>query len=927
MKKIDYYVKVYTGLTDTISSIGMVAGVCTWTSYSGILTRDWCDSISQSVDISVSGNYSRYTDVIIRIVKSAIVETTLVNYGGTLNNCRCEIYETDGIDDYMLWRGVISSISEYENTTEIRVSHVANYYSTNITNRIGDKYTNVVFGESLDYVPLAYVEEEEISDVFIGDDLIPAFEVFSDVDDPYKITLWGVYGIDVVSQADLTTFLNSIYPRKILVTGSKGSLVCEIDMNTISNGSIDRDGTTYLEAIFSAIPIPCNLRDENGELLFASGARGDIGVVSVSKQVTLYNPRGSNLSFDGLYYKDGKYYRKFPSYVDSRVDTTDTITLLDSDDTGYSYVEPVGTGGIVKGKNLINKIDPDFGGMTNRVSGDSEIIVLSSEAITISNLSITANNTNYNSRDNVGSQANVDFYFDITSAPNYMDKLQIIIGFKNTVKFKRSTIPASMYYTGDVRMTRAASPFYDTIDRTVYSKLCLTEDTSLNRYPFTVGDNVYLQSIVSNVKFSEMRFPSSNVGNSSNVRFRYKNEGSQGLYGRSVELLSVIENEFEKTVPIDIYSYVMIVFDSNGYNTQEDGITSIFVGPYSFNVMANCNIVEELGYSTDEIYIKGADGLQTIDSVVADDTKKAYLSVLNLQNYESAGIAIPSSGWGIEYPSGDLSGVVDSSAPIPEIPLQWTTDETNSTDLKYELLKMTNGIGTLDSNGKETFNPIDLYAGGTAFDKTKIVGKPTVRQIDPTRVYSDIGVTYANGQIVIKNTEQQIPPSDYVTGVTSTSQAVMLWFAGNTVYKKYGIKNEYPKKLADIQGIKNESDAITYIRNQYILAGCQFDDANEVVYLRKRYTVTFDTSAEYTFGSGLELGSPITLSYPNIATSETGIITGISIQPDSAIVTIEAEMVGDILEKSNVFDIVESGTRDDDIIESGTRTRNYVEAI
>jgi hypothetical protein len=204
-----------------------------------------------------------------------------------------------------------------------------------------------------------------------------------------------------------------------------------------------------------------------------------------------------------------------------------------------------------------------------------------------------------------------------------------------------------------------------------------------------------------------------------------------------------------------------------------------------------------------------------------------------------------------------------------------------------------------------------------------IESEPKVRQIDPMRIFPEVGITWAGGTINVTNVEKDTFIPEYVTGVSSLSNAQALWECGRLLYIRYGLKNAYPKALADCSALATEADAVAYCFDQYRLAGCAI---NSGVMLYERYTVSFVVSTAKVFGQGLELGKKIRLVYPNIAPDEWGgYITGIGYDYSAGTVEITGEFRGEFAGQLVSTDIVETGTAETNIVETGTATDQYLE--
>jgi hypothetical protein len=243
------------------------------------------------------------------------------------------------------------------------------------------------------------------------------------------------------------------------------------------------------------------------------------------------------------------------------------------------------------------------------------------------------------------------------------------------------------------------------------------------------------------------------------------------------------------------------------------------------------------------------------------------------------------------------------------------------------MLKYTTSIGTLNSDGLETVRSVlSMYdTGGFLISKHIIKGVPTITQIDPTRIYPEIGVSYANGNINITNVEQEFFDLSYVTGITDYAIAEGLWRCGWVLYKKYGMKNSYPKNLSNISGIKTEADAIAHIEGQYQIMGATRSDRDAV--LNNRYKAVLLTGNDIVYAQNFVLGDNVTFDYPNIASMDTANIVKIGKANLTGVTTLTLDCVGEALIASASFEYIESGQQPNDIPETATQPDNIKEAI
>ena len=335
------------------------------------------------------------------------------------------------------------------------------------------------------------------------------------------------------------------------------------------------------------------------------------------------------------------------------------------------------------------------------------------------------------------------------------------------------------------------------------------------------------------------------------------------------------------------------------------------------------NVFSEESFDIDKLYadnVSGKDGVSTIAEM--------YVDVCSRQNLTTLGIATPSTGWGLSVPNESVDVAVNTSEILANASgeqIKYKTDSTSSKAVKTDLLRYGFGMGYIDKSGLESWSSVlSMYdSDGVNITAYDVIGDPSVTGFNSNRVYCDIGITTHKGNFTISNTEQDPIDYDgsYVSGFDSGS-AKSLWLLGNVLYKKYAVKNEYLKTLSEVDAIVDE---VSYIKNQYAIAGAVLVGDSAVLY--ERYTLRFGLSTEFVISNDMWKGSKIVFTYPHTASLHTGVITGLSKSISDEVYTITAEMVGGILESTEVFQIVESGSQVDNIIESGTQTDNYIEAV
>lgn len=896
-KKISHTVKVYAGTTENESSIGLSGGVCSWTvddQTLGILTEKWVTGINLSVDMSVSGNYARYSDPQISIVKSSNVETILNNIDLSLINSRIEIESTDGTNTVILYRGVIKSLDESGNIVVLMLSHLSNYYATQLSPNVGDESIPIAWGDSVDGVKLPVVQAPKSGDLTIGDNLIPAFVVYETQKE--NMLLRSVYDDTLVTEQDLRTFLES--SANFIVKGE--NTVIGVGYSSVLY-KFTVSGKDYWTFYFDFLPL--NIKDDTGTPYLPLDSTVVVEPTSYGKY---YKPYGSDTSSSYLQYKDGDVFYNFPEYVDSRKDYSDRIEILDADNSGDAYIDPI-------------VAQWDVGVYGDLFTPNASIVskgVWEVGNLVVSNVVLSNEEKLPERFAGFGVPAGSTITCNVAADPV---QNQSSVAFISSYDIRLTEIPEELYFSATDIITQTSTiPHYFTYRTTIYVK------TILQTYEVYSHNTDVLFGTSSSFQFYNNLFPTNTESPSQNEKYRWDtgaNSFEDNVLGRDIELLNVIENEYEKTAPISIITVSYVSFrDISGINTID----------VDMSINRQVNIAQSTSYNTNEIYLDRVGGKKEEFGLPITSTGTAYFDTLTLQNFSNMGYNVPSEGWGLGYTSSDVSGAIASFLGT-QYQLDAAVYNTSSKELKIRLLTLMSSMGYIDNQGKENLEKIyNMYFSGVIFNAFNIEDQPDIQTIDPTRVYPYISVSYNDGTIEINNIEQDTYSSSYVTGLNESNEGSQLWRGCKLLYDKYGIKNTLPDKMRDIKWLDGELTAVEYIKDQLLRMGVEIDE--EVVTLKARYTLKFNTDLT-TFFKALEtdldfwIGSSISFTYPNIASAHTGVVTALGFNPTTGKVSVAAEMVGDLLERSDVATIIESGTQTDNIVESGTQTTNYVEEI
>lgn len=885
----DFKVKVYVGGTTDIPSIGLVSGVCTWETSNqsqSILAEEYVSTIDDSVDISVSGNYARYSDCVVSIMKSAIVEQTLSNNGLTLTGKLIELIETDGVTEEITRRGVVKNVVCNGNNYDITVSHLANYYNTPMTPRIGENNSSLVYGDSVDYVQLIY-EASTASVTTIGDNLTPFFIVLENESNGLRIRFRTAYDKTILDSSDVTSFLNA---SDYFVVEGREKLVVESDslIYTVAEG-----GKEYWGVNLDVIPTNRKKGDYTNYIEDGSTVK-----FVASGYDKYWIPYGSTPNFKNLTY--GSDNRPFPQYVDSRVDYAGRIEILDADSTGDLLILPsnryeYGIGSV--DYETVGQLDE--GDLVSRgVYGQAS----SGGSLTFGTITYSGEELMDDVRDDdLGGEVNIPF-----------EGSAGLIEVVKTYTFNPKDIDSTeVYFTA---VTKIVDNSGQAVDSEVVSKLFVTTIGGL--YGIYTRGNDTLPNYTG-YTFQNPLPETLTKGSNSNLRYRWENTTifGNGEIGETIPLLDQVLEDYEKEVDISVTSI-----------TQFWGVTG-GVGAGQFIEMSDrTNLVAPVQYDRGNLKMSGVSGREDSNGFPIETTNAAYISCLELQNYSLFGIDTPSLGWGLEYPVMDFNTVIDPIISVRSYELDYSTEDTETNLVKYDMLKYTCGIGTINIDGLETWkSTAEMYTGGFQFNKHNIIGQPTITEIDPTRIYPEISIEYSGGIISITNADQPVYDPSYVTGVTLDSDKEALWSCAFLLFQKYKVKNSYPKKLSDVKGIRDEADAIDHIFRQYQLWGAVRSGDEAVLY--RRYRAQYLTGIDIVYGESFEIGKPITLDYPNIATVNKGLVTGYSRNNVAGTISVTAECAGEIIASSESIIIDESGDRDTDIDEAGNRDTNYVEGV
>ncbi|MCP4255942.1 MAG: hypothetical protein GY774_00275 [Planctomycetes bacterium] len=889
-----YEVRVYIDTAITDESIKMVSGVCTWGVGDGILSQTWIRGIGNSVDIRVSGKYATYNNPKLSIINSANVEQILNSHGLSIKGARVEIAEINDANEILLFRGAIEKPIDRGNDTTLPCSHVANYYSTNITPMVGENYSPVTFGESVDNVLMTYVEGPRSDDTTIGDGLIPVFSVLNQYSDGSQIDLLSLYDEDTVTHSDMTDFLSN---NTFCIAEGENPLALELKNVFLHQG--ESYGVTCKI-------LPMNIRTSDGEPYLPDGSNCVLGHAEYDKY---YTPYGSVPDYDKITFKSGNVFLPFPSYIDSRVDYSDRMEVLDVDSSGVSYVSPAGKAGTsIPSAIPLSVFDPS--GYTYRGDGVWDNGILESGVYEVSN------NDNYSSRgDSTSREINISGSLDLEGAGHSPYIIQAITQY--SVKYGRS-FPDDSYFTSEdnVQIVYNVDPYGMIITTTTVVYLTTIKDTYEvdTAYSFT-------QSSSCDHYVIDNKLPDEVSDNSVNKRYRWENRSD--ILGESISLFVSSLEDYEKAAPMTVHIKRISNIDSS----------EIRSGSFTYLSSEKTYITRADSYDRGDLYMSGVEGRDDINDIPITNTLDAYRNILALQNYKLFGFAPPALGWGLDYITENLSNIVDSGASMLSIPLAWSTSDTDTKTLKYELLKMTQSIGYLDDLGRETVSSaLDMYnLGGYPITRKKL-GKgndPVFTPLDPKYVYAEYGVSYNDGKINISNVEQPTYKSEYVTGVDNSDDSRVLWEAGHLLYEIYGVKTKMRKALGQVEGIKNKTDAVQYIKNQYALAGCVFSETTVLVKKRYEMSVNLPLSIVWdciTTTGHCQIGTLLNVTMMG-RTDDTGIITSISPDPIGGDCGIKVQCVGDVVGQSEFTIITETGTASTVYTETGTATEIITEEI
>lgn len=893
MIKVDYVVKLYIGGNTDIGSVFLSGGVCQWSISTGILEDNWWGNISSNVDVSSSGNYESYSPTKIKIVKSKIVEKTLNNFGLTMIGKRVEILEVSSTTR-IIYRGVVDKLTEYGNTTEINVSHLVNKYSANLTSMYGSKYSTLVYGVDVDNVELTTGSTGD--GVTVGtlgsDKRYPYFRASHGtifVDRLWSIT--SLYDISIVSVSDLEEFLSQ---SKYFLLESQNSVIATIDRSVTTK---EIDGKEYA-TVWADIQ-PYMYKTQNGENAIL---KDEIIAVKYVDFATVLYTNNSSVGMGNVYNSDGV---KIPEYIDYIEYNENSVNIIDANSRGFSFIEPertrwaneeemkaifgeqylsIGSDGVCFKHDQYGTIDSWDSSVTN---GDN-IGYRKSTGGDISTATSTQTGRAFESGGGAAMWTNFAVAYDIDNVSDY------------------ETLYASMQC------------YIDNVNGWIIGDIFSTVRVKTIRKTHDVSYSENLQVITEDgedYKVDDFILPNEVARDNENSSFLFKSYGVTGRIWYSVDIMNGIPLEdYEKNNPMTVYYTVQL-----RHNT---GITSAIPRTVDVTNM-KVNVFSDVDFDLNDLYannVTGKDGLFKISDIYNDVCKR--------QNFSCFGLPTPQQGWGIGDTTGDTGVAVNSTGILSTAPateIKYKTDSTVTKDVKNDLLRFGCGIGFIDQNGLESWaNLLSMYdSGGVNITAYDVIGVPSANGLNSNRVYCDIGITTNKGSFTISNTEQGAVDyrSEYADGFDSQT-GKNLWLLGNILHKRFQVKNEYPKKLSEVDAVVDE---VEYIKNQYAIAGAVSVDGNAVLY--DRYTLKINLPTEFVIANDIWKGSKILFSFPNIASGHTGVITGIGKDISDEIYTIAAEMVGGIIDSTETYEIIESGSQIDNIVESGSQETNYIEVV
>ena len=186
------------------------------------------------------------------------------------------------------------------------------------------------------------------------------------------------------------------------------------------------------------------------------------------------------------------------------------------------------------------------------------------------------------------------------------------------------------------------------------------------------------------------------------------------------------------------------------------------------------------------------------------------------------------------------------------------------------------------------------------------------------------GIIKYNGvnQISIQNVDADSYSAEYVTGVSNSTTAELLWNKCNLIWKNTGVLLEFRSDISELKWIYTESDAIEYVERLL-----EWNGSDGTGFLRQVLTVSFEIPN--IIRSELmpwNIGDACKCYIPNVTKSGdySGVITGIEFDGQELNATITAR-VAQI--NSNTDRIIEVGLNNtsDRIVETETATDNIIE--
>ena len=199
-------------------------------------------------------------------------------------------------------------------------------------------------------------------------------------------------------------------------------------------------------------------------------------------------------------------------------------------------------------------------------------------------------------------------------------------------------------------------------------------------------------------------------------------------------------------------------------------------------------------------------------------------------------------------------------------------DRMFSEEIKREICRQFSLISYIDSEGNECVKSSlePTTASTKTFDLTNVYRdsiKIQERQVNDTYCEPVIRYKYNNGSqkfdglITVTNTFKETFNSSYVTGVTSSYEAQLIWDACRLLYKKCGKINKISDNLSNFSFVQTEANAITCLKN----------------FIKMQFTKKVSFDAHFVDIFGLAIGDCIQVDFSAhvFGLSKTGKVTSI----------------------------------------------------